>query len=137
MVTGAQLLSYSFLLTGSQEDLCSGSFFLSPFFPSVFVEQQRSGVQRQVTLLLGHLGWHFNQEQKAPGPAGCNSLLVLPFPNQGETPHQFSETQIMPVLRAFQYLSSAGHGFLPSPCCDCVMSSSLRGDSTFPSKDCL
>jgi len=38
-------------------------------------------------LLLGHLGWLFNQDWKAPTPAGCNSLLVLPFPIQGETPH--------------------------------------------------
>lgn len=117
VVKGAQPLSYSFFLMRPQEDPCCSSFLLFPFFSPVnkvirFAKHSKEVVCRETgrsPLLLGHLGWLFNQDWKAPTPAECNSLLVLPFPNQGETPYQLSKTQVVPVPRTLQCLSSAGH----------------------------
>ena len=89
---------------GPQEDFHCSSFLLFPFFSPVdkviyFAKHSEQVMCRGTVkspLLLGHLGWLFNQDWKAPTPAECNSLLVLPFPNQGETPHQPSKTQVVP-----------------------------------------
>lgn len=97
-------------------DSCCSSFLLFPFLSPVdkviyFCQTWQNGVQwnRQVTLLLEHLCWLFNQDWKAPTPAGCSSILILPSPNQDKTPRLNKTTQVVVMPRILQCLSSASH----------------------------
>lgn len=91
-------------------------FLLFPFLSPVdkmiyFCQTWQSGVpwNRQVMILLTHLCWLFSQHSKAPTPAGCSSILILPSPNQDKTPPISKTTQVVLMPRILQWHSSACH----------------------------
>lgn len=77
----------------------------------IFCQTWLNGVQwnRQVMLPLKQLCWLFNQDWKAPTPAGCSSILILPSPNQDKTLHISKTTQVVLMPRTLQCLYSASH----------------------------
>lgn len=95
---------------------CCSFFLVFPFLSPAdkviyFCQTWWNGVRwnRQVMLLLEHLYWLFNQDWKAPTPAGCSPVLILPSPNQGKTAYLNETTQVVLMPRILQCLSSASH----------------------------